>query len=146
VAPQSGPSRSHESDLPDLPIEIREPLSILPGDVETYVLPLYPESSAVYIEFDSDGPIDVCLLAFDGWASATTIEERLAAAFHAVNGAIESRILFHPPAPGRWMLLLANTGHLTVNAPKLLIKADTANETFPIDPPPDGGIVRVQHQ
>ena len=146
MAPQSAPLHSYERDLPDLPIEISEPLSILPGDVETYVLPLYADSSMVYIEFDADGPVDVRLLGFEAWALATTMEKRLAAAFHAVDGSIESRILFYPPVPGRWMLLLANTGHLTVNAPKLLIKADIGNETFPIDPPPNGGIVRVQHQ
>jgi hypothetical protein len=106
-------SRAYDSDLP---IDITEPLSILPGDVHTYHLPL-PDGFVLDIELDADGPLAVLLLDSTTWELATTIEARwAAAAHHAVDATINSRIQFIPPMPGDYMLLLWNTGHLTTNA------------------------------
>jgi hypothetical protein len=114
-------SHTYESDLP---IEITEPLSILPGDVHTYHLPL-PDGFVLNIELDADGPLAVRLLDSTTWELATTIGARwAAAAHHAVDGATTSQILFIPPAPGDYMLLLWNAGCLTTNA-SLTISADT---------------------
>jgi hypothetical protein len=87
-------SRAYDSDLP---IDIAEPLSILPGDVHTYHLPL-PDGFVLDIELDADGPLAVRLLDSTTWELATTIEARwAAAAHHAVDATINSRIQFIPP-------------------------------------------------
>jgi len=106
-------SRTYDSDLP---INITEPLSILPGDVHTYHVPL-PDGFVLDIELYADGPLAVRLLDSTTWELATTIEARwAAAAHHTVDGAINSHIHFIPPTPGDYMLLLWNTGDLTTNA------------------------------
>jgi len=93
---------------PDLPLAITEILSVPPGGVETYHLPL-GRGAVLNVEINAAAPLHIRLLDEETWRAARTLDARLNASsrYFATCGRT-TQLQFVAPRSGGYMLLLCN--------------------------------------
>ena len=99
----------------DLPLAITEILSIPPGGIETYHLPL-ARGTVLNVEINAEAPLQIRLLNEETWRSARTLDARLNARRHFDVCGRTAHVQFAAPNSCGYMLLLCNASMTTNNA------------------------------
>ena len=101
----------------DLPLAITEILSIPPGGIETYHLPL-ARGTVLNVEINAEAPLQIRLLNEETWRSARTLDARLNARrrYFAACGRT-AQVQFVAPNSCGYMLLLCNALKMTFSIP-----------------------------
>ena len=99
----------------DLPLAITEILSIPPGGIETYHLPL-ARGAVLNVEINAEAPLQIRLLDEETWRAARTLDTRLNARSHFDVCGCTAQVQFVAPSSCGYMLLLCNQAMTTNNA------------------------------
>lgn len=107
--------RRGRSVVQESPIAITEILSIPPGGVETYHVPV-ARGDVLNVEINAAAPLQIRLLDEETWRAARTLDARLSVFSHFDVCGRTAQVQFVAPNPGGYMLLLCNPALTTNNA------------------------------